>query len=291
MRASDEGVGDCRIKWRRFRKRFDVRKIAWTLVLLVPAATSIWAQQEVAPSTDDGPLKINPAPPIPDKNGVYTMGPGIVAPVLIHAVPAAFPVGIPECDVPHMSILSAVVGVDGVASKIKVVDHAPSECDDSAIDAVKRSQFEPGSLDGTPVPVRIYIRIPFLRIRQPIPRILERYPQNGRWQTLQGREPVSEDDPMRLQRGDTPPRPIKTVEAVFSDEARRKGIGGTVLISMVVDKDGVPTHVFVLKSVGYGLDENALKAARQYRFQPATHDGDPVAVRISVQVNFNLYKP
>jgi protein TonB len=51
----------------------------------------------------------------------------------------------------------------------------------------------------------------------------------------------------------------------------------------------VPTDVQVEKSLGYGLDEEAVKAVSQYRFKPAQKDGRPVAVQIHIAVNFQIY--
>jgi protein TonB len=45
----------------------------------------------------------------------------------------------------------------------------------------------------------------------------------------------------------------------------------------------------VQRSAGMGLDEKAMAAVKQWRFQPATLDGRPVAVRISVEVSFRLF--
>jgi protein TonB len=44
----------------------------------------------------------------------------------------------------------------------------------------------------------------------------------------------------------------------------------------------------LVKSVGYGLDESALEAVGEYRFEPATLNGKPIAVRVTVEVNFQL---
>jgi protein TonB len=54
----------------------------------------------------------------------------------------------------------------------------------------------------------------------------------------------------------------------------------------VVDKNGVPTQVHVVKGLGWGLDENALKAASQYRFKPATFKGEPVAANLHLNFGF-----
>ena len=89
--------------------------------------------------------------------------------------------------------------------------------------------------------------------------------------------------------GVSQPVPIFTPEAEFSDEARRQKYEGVCLISVIIDAQGIPQSPRVVRRLGMGLDEKALAAVMQYRFKPARKDGKPVAVRISVMVNFRLF--
>ncbi len=84
--------------------------------------------------------------------------------------------------------------------------------------------------------------------------------------------------------------PVVIVERApeYSREARKRKIEGTVTIEVIVDEEGLPSDFHVVKSLGYGLDENALAAARLYRFRPATLNGKSVAVRTSIKVDFRL---
>ena len=93
-----------------------------------------------------------------------------------------------------------------------------------------------------------------------------------------------------------PPQPTHEVEATFSNEARQmaKKAGLThfeavSLVCLVVDTKGKPQEICVMKSAGFGLDGQTVKAVRKYRFKPATKNGVPAAVRISVEMNFKLY--
>jgi TonB family protein len=61
------------------------------------------------------------------------------------------------------------------------------------------------------------------------------------------------------------------------------------MITLIVDAQGVPQNVRVLRALGKGLDEKAMEAVRRYRFKPAMNDGKPVPVMITVEVNFRLY--
>jgi TonB family protein len=91
------------------------------------------------------------------------------------------------------------------------------------------------------------------------------------------------------QGGVSVPIPIVTPEAEFSDEARRNKYQGICMISIIVDAQGNPHNLRVTRSLGMGLDEKALEAVSRYRFKPALKQGRPVAVRMTVAVNFRLY--
>jgi protein TonB len=62
---------------------------------------------------------------------------------------------------------------------------------------------------------------------------------------------------------------------------------GTVALSFIVASDGQRLDIKVVKSLGNGLDEEAIAAVKRWKFQPATKDGKPVAVQINVEMNFH----
>jgi TonB family protein len=75
----------------------------------------------------------------------------------------------------------------------------------------------------------------------------------------------------------------------YSEEARELKHQGTVLISLVVDASGTPIDLQIQRPTGLGLDEKAVAAASTWKFEPAQKDGKPVAVAISIEIQFNLY--
>lgn len=91
-------------------------------------------------------------------------------------------------------------------------------------------------------------------------------------------------------RGISLPRVKKQVKAEYTDEAKAAGIAGTVTLSTVVLADGGVGDVKVVKSLDavLGLDQQAVKAMKQWTFTPGTKDGKPVAVRVSVEMRFTL---
>jgi TonB family protein len=94
--------------------------------------------------------------------------------------------------------------------------------------------------------------------------------------------------PYRPGSGIEPPRLLKEVKADYTDEARRAGIRGEVLLEIVIRRDGTVGDTTVLKGLGYGLDRRAIDAVRQWRFAPARRLGQPVDVLVEVAVEFRL---
>jgi len=75
----------------------------------------------------------------------------------------------------------------------------------------------------------------------------------------------------------------------FSDEARRAKYQGVCVVGLIVDAQGNPQNVHVVRPLGMGLDEKAVEAVRQYKFKPAMLKGRPVPVEINIEVNFRIY--
>ena len=88
----------------------------------------------------------------------------------------------------------------------------------------------------------------------------------------------------------TLPSVIRQVKAEYTREAMDAHIEGLVLLDIVVLSDGKVGNVSVAKSLDttYGLDQQAVKAVKQWLFKPGTKDGKPVAVQVSVEINFTL---
>ncbi|HZY72475.1 MAG TPA: energy transducer TonB [Edaphobacter sp.] len=89
--------------------------------------------------------------------------------------------------------------------------------------------------------------------------------------------------------GVSPPVLIYSVDAEFSDEARRAKYQGVSVVSLIVDAHGMPQRIRVVRKLGMGLDEKAVEAVKQYRFKPSMYQGKPVPVEITIEVNFHIY--
>jgi TonB family protein len=100
--------------------------------------------------------------------------------------------------------------------------------------------------------------------------------------------------------GVSPPKLVSAPVPEFTDRARRKKLGGTVVVSVTVDAAGNPQDVRVshslaedvskkLQPIALGLDENAVRAVKQYRFEPAEFRGKPVPVEVKVEIQYRIY--
>lgn len=89
--------------------------------------------------------------------------------------------------------------------------------------------------------------------------------------------------------GVSAPRAISTPDPEYSEEARKAKYQGTCVLWLIVGPDGRPRDIKVARSLGLGLDEKAIEAVRNWKFEPAMKDGRPVAVQINVEVSFRLY--
>lgn len=94
--------------------------------------------------------------------------------------------------------------------------------------------------------------------------------------------------PYRPGSGVEPPRILREVKPSYTEQARRAGVEGEVVLEIVVQSDGSVGHVRVLQRLGSGLDERAIDAVRQWRFDPARRQGTPVDVVVEVSVEFKL---
>ncbi len=89
--------------------------------------------------------------------------------------------------------------------------------------------------------------------------------------------------------GVKPPKVIDMITPQYTDQARSNRIQGICMFQLVVNAQGFPQNIRILKTLPDGLETSAFSTLSQYRFKPATQDGKPVPVRMIVEVKFHLY--
>ncbi|MBV9610625.1 MAG: energy transducer TonB [Acidobacteria bacterium] len=93
----------------------------------------------------------------------------------------------------------------------------------------------------------------------------------------------------RVGGGVSPPRVVFQPDPEYSEEARKAKYQGVVVLWVVIGPDGRVHEVKVSRPLGLGLDEKAVEAVRQWKFEPARKDNQPVPVQVSIEVSFRLY--
>jgi len=93
----------------------------------------------------------------------------------------------------------------------------------------------------------------------------------------------------RVGGGVSAPRPIFAPGPEYSEEAREAKYQGSCALWVVVGPDGQTREIKVARTLGLGLDEEAIDAVKKWKFEPAMRDGKPVAVQVNVEVTFRLY--
>ena len=116
------------------------------------------------------------------------------------------------------------------------------------------------------------------------------------WKTWAGhallgeeRRPAHSGGNRRVGGGVTAPRVLHAPEPEFSEYARRLKVSGNVMVYLIVGTEGVPESVRIVRPLGLGLDEQAVKAVRGYKFSPAMENDVPVKVEMQVEVNFQIF--
>jgi TonB family protein len=93
-----------------------------------------------------------------------------------------------------------------------------------------------------------------------------------------------------LLRSNREAKPIQTARASYPPMALRMGVEGDVTLKIEVDPEGRVTKAEIIKSAGAGFDEEALKAVRQSRFEPAQRDGHNVLAEFTYIYRFRLQR-
>jgi len=140
----------------------------------------------------------------------------------------------------------------------------------------KSTSQSAGQNQPPPVTIKVQPKPPATAINEPLPTPPE-------WNTL-----TKVCGPKNPPPCATAPLTVSAPSPSYSEEARRANYQGVCVLGVIVDADGQPKDIRVLMSLGMGLDEEAVKAVRKWKFKPAMMDGKPVKVAIQVEVAFHL---
>ena len=223
------------------------------LALLLVVVGGVWLREAVSQN--------------PNKNRVYSVNGEVVPPKLIHPVPVIYSEQMRQLNSQGTCLLYVAVGADGIPTTSTLLMPLNEPFDKATIEAANQMRFEPATLHGNPSPVKLWVEASYIT------------------------NDLNAQLPTAIHYGDpiTPPVPLNTVAADYSKKSRKAKIQGVVVVSLIVTADGLPTDMQIKQHLADDLDQSALNAASKYRFRPATLDGKPVPLRISVEVNFRLF--
>jgi TonB family protein len=241
--------------------------------LLAMGAAGLWAESAIDLSREVHQK--------PDQDGVYYAGPEVSAPRMLRTFMALYPSGVSQKELQGMTVLAMVIEVNGLPAHLQILHSHGELFDRAATAAVMHSTFEPGMLAGKPVPVWIDVRVVFHQDRSDaIPQVViaER--------DLAPPDESQLEDKHHKPLSYTPPIPIHTVDADFTDPFAKHPWVQVAIVTVMVGEDGLPKDARIRRGLGFGLDEKATAAVMHYRFFPATDKGKPIAASRDVMVSF-----
>jgi len=180
-----------------------------------------------------------------------------------------------------------VIATDGSVRDVTLVSGDPKLAN-AATDAVRRWQYLPGIQNGEPIEVPRTIKLKYdlskgeSRPEEPMSNAPTSPSENLAQELASG-------EVFRVGPGIKAPKALYQPDPDYTEVARREKFQGALVLGLVVGANGNARSVWVVRSLGKGLDENAVQTVSSWRFAPATKDGEPVAVLLNVEVSFRLY--
>ena len=166
------------------------------------------------------------------------------------------------------------VNVDGSVSDVRVL-RGLEAFHQAAIDAISQYRFKPGTLNGKVVPVRMTQSIIFR-----LPKQQTAPPASG---------DADSSGVLEFYMVEVKPKVLHAVKPVHPEEAFRDSLEGKVFLKFMVNVDGSVSDVRVLRGTEE-FHQAAIDAVSQFRYKPAEHNGEPVAVWMTQPVSFRLPK-
>jgi len=260
---------------------------SWPLVLIFLLAVRPLKPQEV-PAGSNSQAKPSLCGSIP-QSGV---SPRIQPPRLVHAVTPKYPKEARHAKLEGTVRLSIVIDRDGTVSEIRVLQGEPTLAD-AAATAVRQWRYEPieEGAKGFPALIAVSFRVREHGGVQFSQEIADQRLSTNPLSSSPSIASPGEPYPIYHIGGDVkPPTVVYSPSLTYPESARLAKKEGTVILALVVTSEGTVREPEVCRGLDQALDEEAVAHVSQWKFQPATKDGKPVAVQVKVQVDFRLYR-
>jgi TonB family protein len=210
-------------------------------------------------------------PPTVSANADEGQSPGIVSPPQIteYSIPPLYSDEARQRGIEGIVTLELRVDIHGRAKNLHVVNGLGFGLDENALLAVREWRFSPGRHGGRPVEMTTEVHVEFdLR-------------------NAEMNELIANDMATRVGPGVIPPLIIHRVDPQYREHPALLSSDPIVILDAVIQENGVPKVVRVVRSLAWELDETAIDALEQWRFSPAMKDGRPVKVRMNVEMSFD----
>jgi TonB family protein len=199
---------------------------------------------------------------------VHKPGDGVSAPTVVTDRKPIYPSEAMTWGVDGVVMLECVVETNGSVGEVRVFRSLDPALDEAAVTALKAWRFKPAMKDGQPVRALVNVEMSF-SLAQNEPR-------------------VDSPDVFKPGPGVTLPTVLKEVKPGYTAKMKEAGIQGIVRLDCVVQPDGRVGDARVTKSLDPGLDREAVRALKQWRFKPGERLGKAVPVQVSVEITFTL---
>ena len=196
--------------------------------------------------------------------GAVKITDAIPPPRLIRKVSPVYPEAAREAGVEGVVILEARTDTEGRVKNVRILKSVPL-LDQAAIDAVKQWVYEPLVINDQP--------------KEAIFTTTVRFHLNGKGKQEPGEKALTGEVLV--------PKLIRKVDPVYPEAARKAGIQGVVLLEATTDEKGNIAAVRVLQSIP-GLDQAAIDALKQWKYEPVIIEGKPKSVVFTVTIRFRL---
>jgi len=210
------------------------------------------------------------------KKGAVEVKGDIKPPKLIRKVSPRYPKEAAESKVEGIIILQARTDIYGRVQDVKVIKGKDPLLKEAAKEAVKQWVYEPLVINGEPREVVFTTTVSFELDKEEKEKV-----KSGTVGGVIG-------GVIKLGEGTKCPKLIKKVAPAYPERLVREGIQGVVILEVTTDKKGIPIDIEVKKSDSSLLNQPAIEAVKQWRYEPFFLNGEPQCIVFRVTVHFKL---
>jgi TonB family protein len=200
----------------------------------------------------------------------------IVKPKLVKKVDPVYPDEAKEAGVEGAVVVGGITDENGKVIDAKILKGAHELLNKAAVAAVKQWEYKPFVINGKPMPVEFTVTLRFnLEEKEEATATSETTTAGANVNVIT----LPDDVELKL---------LKKVEPKYPAEARKKLLGGPVLLEAIIDKQGNVLDVKVVEGEHEVLNDAAIEAVKQWKYEPYKKDGKAQKVRYKIELKFHV---